>query len=358
MPSSIKPRLPPAPLESAIQSITESSIESHWVPICKDPELLAGRDATNPVAYHRTATHEAQKLRDLGLVPLGDEEDGERSFLQSFWWEPRFGADKTPVKSWNIVGMLPGNRLEDAGPRRVMTVVGHLDNLSAAEKHDYWVREGRSLTNYEGANDNAASVAAVQDIIRAVKGAGGLNSDLMVLITSAEEEGLKGSEAFAKAPPIPLDRISAVLNTEMLGFDECMVYGGANRQEARNNPLLARTLDVARENGYRVIDGLENEGSEGWWGRSDHLHFAKAGVPSVMLLGKPPNGQYHTEEDRIENADPARIRDGARLMLRTLESLDSDPRAQERTASLRPTVAGNFPGRVWSGNERPPGIVG
>ena len=46
---------------------------------------------------------------------------------------------------------------------------------------------------------------------------------------NSEERGLLGSWAFVERPPVPLDRIVAVLNMDMVGRDEEVPEGGGPR---------------------------------------------------------------------------------------------------------------------------------
>src|SRR5262249_27496613 len=151
---------------------------------------------------------------EAGAEPFGDTKDGERSYLQAFQWQTRYG-DRRPSHSWNVVARMPGHG--DPAQRKTVMITAHLDNLSADEKADYLRREGRDLSYYEGANDNTAAVAALLEVARAVRAAGGSYHDIVFMVPSAEEEGLKGTEAFMKSGLIPPEQIGAVVNLEMIG---------------------------------------------------------------------------------------------------------------------------------------------
>jgi Zn-dependent M28 family amino/carboxypeptidase len=51
-------------------------------------------------------------------------------------------------------------------------------------------------------------------VARALKEAGPTNRDIIILVPSAEEDGLKGTEAFIKAPPVPLEQLEGALEQQ------------------------------------------------------------------------------------------------------------------------------------------------
>src|SRR6185295_3449600 len=82
------------------------------------------------------------------------------------------------------------------------------------------------------------------------------------------------------------------------------VLGGDSAQTAGKNRLYRRALGLAvRGKVARVIPGLDRtDRSEGWFRRSDHFPFARAGLDTVLYLGQP--GAYHHLEDDFDHLDP------------------------------------------------------
>jgi Zn-dependent M28 family amino/carboxypeptidase len=134
---------------------------------------------------------------------------------------------------------------------------------------------------------------------------------------NSEERGLLGSWAFVERPPVPLDRVVAMLNMDMIGRDEEVPEGGGPRfsglpvQTAESNRgafnLLgwsrsASLTDVIeranRPIGLRIKKMLDNNVSN-LLRRSDQWPFLQFGVPAVFFhTGLHPD--YHTAEDRPE----------------------------------------------------------
>ncbi|MFX8425972.1 M20/M25/M40 family metallo-hydrolase, partial [Acinetobacter baumannii] len=69
-----------------------------------------------------------------------------------------------------------------------------------------------------GAVDNASGLAVITEVARALSLGRQLDRDVYVLATTGEELGLLGAKAFAENPPVPLDRIVAVLNVDSTGI--------------------------------------------------------------------------------------------------------------------------------------------
>lgn len=331
--------------EAAVGGVTEKDLLKDLQILCKDPSMSV-REAASP-DYVKAAGFVADELKKAGVKPLGDKKNGEASYFQAFRWDDRF-APGTIAKSSNVVGVLPGKGKE---PREAVLVIAHLDNLSRAEKDWYARNEGRQLRRYEGANDNTASVAALLEVARGLQAAGGNQRDVIFLVPSAEEDGLKGTEAFVKAPPVPLDRIVGAVNLEMIGRNatsELLLYGGATTVEAKKNPLYARAERIANASGTAVKAGPDNDDGQGWYERSDHLVTQNAGIPSIMFHGRTTEGNYHTDDDTVENLNMEKVRVVGQQVLRVVRDLANDERPAERRGPAKPTV-NPFPGRVWPG---------
>jgi Zn-dependent M28 family amino/carboxypeptidase len=96
---------------------------------------------------------------------------------------------------------------------------------------------------------------------------------------AAEEQGLLGSQWLAAHPPVPDDRIAAVLNLDALkplGRARDVFQEGLGKSS-----LDAVVAEVAGFQG-RVVKG-DPFPERGSFYRSDHFSFAKAGVPAISF---------------------------------------------------------------------------
>jgi hypothetical protein len=288
------------------------------------------RDPTEPgeaSGYARMSRWAARRLQSRGVLPAGDGRSGLARYFQAFEWDQRYAPGR--ARSRNVVGIRHG----DGSTSEAILVVAHLDGLSAAQKRSYQRADGRPLDGYQAANDNASAVASllyVSDVLDRLERQRGapLKRDVVFLISSGEEEGLKGAEAFARfSHQFGDKRFIGVVNFEMVGQGDrnaVAVLGGEREPVARRNPLYRRALGLrVRGNVARVLPGLRRaDRAEGWFRRSDHFPFARAGLDTILYVGQP--GAYHHLEDDFDHLDPdtnlAVARHAVRLIVDTAEN--------------------------------------
>lgn len=192
--------------------------------------------------------------------------------------------------SVNIVAKAPGT---DAQLRNEYVL------FSTHQDHD-GVREavaGDSIWN--GADDNATGCAALLAIMRAFKQQPARRSALFVY-HGAEERGLLGSRYYSAHPTVPQQGIVAVLNAEMMGRnapDSAALLGSTPPH--LNSSDLVKTALAANQQGPRFKLDTEWDKAthpEGWYFRSDHLPYARLGIPAVMYTSWL-HPDYHTPKD-------------------------------------------------------------
>lgn len=175
-------------------------------------------------------------------------------------------AEKT---SRNVIGLLPGSET----PEEAVVYMAHWDHLGT--------HEGETGDNiYNGAVDNATGVAGILEIAEAMRKAPNPpKRSVLFLAVTLEESGLLGSKYYVAHPVIPLDRTVAVINLDALSpvgkaRDITVVGKGSSELEDLVKPVLDKQ--------QRVIAGEANTAA-GYYFRSDHFNFAKAGVPALYL---------------------------------------------------------------------------
>lgn len=169
----------------------------------------------------------------------------------------------------NVVAKLAGVRDDEA-----IVFSSHYDHMGRRETTD------GTDGIWNGARDNASGVAALLELARVFATARERpGRTVYFLAPTAEERGLLGSEYFAQQSPFPIDRIAANLNVDSMnvyGSSSSFVMLGADRTDAW--PLVER---VARRQGR--APGADEHPERGYFFRSDHFPFAKAGVPAFSL---------------------------------------------------------------------------
>jgi Zn-dependent M28 family amino/carboxypeptidase len=178
------------------------------------------------------------------------------------------------VEAPNVVAILPGSdpKLRD----EYVVFTAHWDHFGVGAP------DKNGDTIYNGALDNATGVASVLEIARVLSGlpaAQRPRRSFLFLITTAEEQGLIGSEWYTLHPAVPLNKTAADINLDsmnILGPTNDFVALGAERSS-----LQAVVEQIARERGLRISPDPRPE--QGSFYRSDHFPFAKVGVPSISL---------------------------------------------------------------------------
>jgi len=178
-------------------------------------------------------------------------------------------ADRREFPSQNLVGMIPGS-VPGSG---AVLLLGHWDHLGECAPPEAVDR----ICN--GAADNASGIAMMLELARRLKAGPPLGRDVYVLATSAEEAGLLGARAFAKAPPLPLSGIVAAFNFDMMAVAPAgSPLGFIGR--GQNPALDAAILDVMARNGRAVGD---QSLADSFLQRQDGWALLQAGVPTVLL---------------------------------------------------------------------------
>jgi Zn-dependent M28 family amino/carboxypeptidase len=208
-------------------------------------------------------------------------------------------------RSPNLVGLMPGKDRPD----EYVIYMAHWDHLGVADS-------GEGDRIYNGAVDNATGVAGILSIARAFREMlPGASRSVLFIAVTAEESGLLGSEYYVEHPVAPLETTAAVINIDALtplgrSKDiEVIGYGASGLEdmlaEAAKSQKRALAPDQRPEAGYFY--------------RSDHFNFAKAGVPSLyiksgILLRDEPEGtgkarldayqanRYHKPGDEYEDS--------------------------------------------------------
>jgi Zn-dependent M28 family amino/carboxypeptidase len=178
----------------------------------------------------------------------------------------------TRVQTANILGLIPGSdpELRD----EVVIYTAHHDHLGVGTPNE----DGDVI--YNGAMDNAAGVAQVMAIARAIKALPEApRRSVLVNLVGAEEQGLLGSEFYAANPTFAPGRIAANLN-----YDGGNIWG--HTHDVTFIGLGKSTIDeiatlIAEEQG-RVVKA-DQFADKGYFYRSDQFSFAKIGVPAMYL---------------------------------------------------------------------------
>lgn len=181
------------------------------------------------------------------------------------------------AQSQNVLGLVRGSER----PQEVIVFTAHWDHL------------GRTFNAkddgiFNGAIDNATGLATLLETAEAIARGATPQRSVLFLAVTLEESGLLGSRYYVENPVYPLRDTVAVINVDamqIIGPTRDVVVIGYGHSELE---------DILRDHAAaqgRIVVG-EPTPEKGFYYRSDHFNFARAGVPALY----PKNGIDHVEK--------------------------------------------------------------
>ena len=267
-----------------------------------------------------TALLEGEALSGSAALRLGDQADPPASFQLKKAATVRVSSSAPTIyRPYNVVAILDGSdpKLKD----EVVTVFAHLDGAVGS-------REIAGDRLYNSADDNASGSAAILAIAEQMAAAPRPKRTVVFVWDSGEEQGLWGTRRFVHAPPVPLDRIVAHFNVDMIGASRRPDSADATSSlvTERNEVFLIgpRTLSTqAMVMLDRVNDGYlklrfnrqyDTPDSEFFYPRTDAGPFLERGILTVGFT-TGIHGRYHLPADEARVLDPVQVHAIARTVL-------------------------------------------
>lgn len=179
------------------------------------------------------------------------------------------------VNSNNVVGIWDGSdgKLKDQN----VIYTAHWDHLGVGETNP----SGDNI--YNGALDNAsgcASILAIAEAMTKLPKKEQPKRSQVFLFTTAEEQGLLGAEWYAKHPIFPLEKTAANINHDGANlFGLVTDYGALGAERSDETWKIVNEILKERNMTFSPDDQPE----QGFFFRSDHFPFAKAGIPALSV---------------------------------------------------------------------------
>jgi Zn-dependent M28 family amino/carboxypeptidase len=270
-----------------------------------------------------TALLDGEALDGRAALRLGEPAEFPKSFqLKKTATVQIPVVARTVYRPFNIVAILEGRDPE--AEREAVTVAAHLDGAVGSSSTD-----GDAV--YNSADDNASGSAALLSIAEQMMAAPRPRRSIVFIWDSGEEQGLWGTRRFVHAPPVPLARIVAHFNVDMIGasrragsadaassgvteLNEVFLIG-PRVLSARADSLLSSVNDAYLKLGLnRDHDRWE---SEFFYPRTDAGPFLERGILTIgFTTGMHP--RYHRPADEARHLDPAQVHAIARTVFASL----------------------------------------
>ncbi|HWB80370.1 MAG TPA: M20/M25/M40 family metallo-hydrolase [Nannocystaceae bacterium] len=195
----------------------------------------------------------------------------------------------------NVLAWIPGTER----PHEIVLVGAHYDHIGTAA-NGLFCRDAEGDTLCNGADDNGSGTAMVLAIARALTTSGAKPQRSIVFAHfAAEELGLHGSKALAKAlpaaPPFAGGELVAMINFDMVGRlgDDGLSIGGVGSSDG-----WMPVLDRIGTKGVPIV--YERTVSS----RSDQAPFYEQEVP-VLFFFTGLHDDYHRPNDELEKINQA-----------------------------------------------------
>jgi Zn-dependent M28 family amino/carboxypeptidase len=173
-------------------------------------------------------------------------------------------------ESRNVMALLRGSERPD----EVIVYMGHWDHLGMNPE-----LEGNQI--YNGAVDNATGIAGILEIAERFVTEQPPQRSILFMAVTLEESGLLGSKYYTANPVYPLANTVGAINMDALspiGRTRDFVVTGMG-----NSELEDVLRPIAERQGRTLVP--ESAPEKGFYYRSDHFNFAKAGVPALYAKG-------------------------------------------------------------------------
>jgi len=224
--------------------------------------------------------------------------------------------------TWNAIGVLRGT---DPGGEAIM-LSAHLDHLGVNE-----ALTGDKIFN--GADDDASGSVAVLEMARVLAAGRKPRRTIYFICFGSEERGGYGARYFIANSPVPLEKIVADFNFEMLGRPDAKVAPGTLWLTGYERSTLGPEL--VRQGAALVADPHPEQN---FFQRSDNYTLAVRGVVAHTVSSFGLHTDYHRPTDDISKIDFA-------FMTRSINSLVK-PIQWLANTTFRPTwLPGQAPAR-------------
>lgn len=186
---------------------------------------------------------------------------------------------------------------------------------------------------YNAADDNASGTAALLAMAEALMRAPRPKRSLLFIWDAGEERGLLGSYHFTVKPVVPLDKIVAHFNIDMIGRTRQGVATPANEDLAGPDEVFVvgpRSLSTSLS---ELVDGVnqsylnlklnhryDNVNNQFFFPRSDHVPYLQQGIP-ILSWFTGLHEDYHRPSDSPDKIDYLKMERITRTLLVTAWSL-------------------------------------
>jgi hypothetical protein len=222
----------------------------------------------------------------------------------------------------NVVGIIEGSdaRLKDT----YVAFGAHYDHVGYSEGELKQTESGLQLLGgrgritagqaadriWNGADDDGSGTVAIMAVAKAFATGPKPKRSLIFVWHTGEEKGLWGSRYFADLPTVPIDKIAAQVNIDMIGRNRDNKATEANTVYCVGSDRIStefHNLTVDANNALTKPLNLDYEMNdpsdpEQIYYRSDHYSYAVKGIP-IIFLTTALHPDYHANTDNPDKIE-------------------------------------------------------
>jgi Zn-dependent M28 family amino/carboxypeptidase len=219
------------------------------------------------------------------------------------------------LSSSNVLGYVEGSDKKDEW----LIVTSHYDHEG--------IKNGKI---YYGADDDGSGTVGVMEMAEAfakAKAEGkGPRRNVLFMTVSGEEKGLWGSEYYSEHPTVPMEKVTADLNIDMIGrtdtertSGDTLNYVYVVGDDKLSTELKPISEGVNKKYTKLMLDYKFNDPKDPnrIYYRSDHYNFARKGVPIIFYYDGMLKADYHQPTDTPDKINYPLLAKRAQLVFHT-----------------------------------------
>ncbi len=260
--------------------------------------------------------------------------DGENPHVEGVFALPdvkvkiRTGLEHVKKPDRNVLALLP-----PVGTDEYVVVGAHYDHLGLGATGSSLARSGEESKIHPGADDNASGTAAVMEMAAnlAAQSAPAFRRGVIFALWSGEEIGIIGSSSFVEKPPVPLEKIVAYVNFDMVGR---LKENKLSVQAVGSSKVWRRLLEKRN-----VAAGFQLVMGEDPYLPTDVTSFYPKRIP-VLNFFTGAHEDYHRPTDTAEKIDYAGTERIAKFATQIVTDVATAPERPDFSRVERKTEAG------------------
>jgi hypothetical protein len=244
----------------------------------------------------------------------------------------RAELERKQLHGRNVCAMLAATGRDTVD--EVVVVGAHHDHLGYGQWGSLERSPDKRKKIHNGADDNASGTSGLLEATEYLASRQGeLRRSILFITFTGEERGLVGSAYWCDHPTVPLEKIVAMVNMDMIGrLDGRKLFIGGVKTSPSFRPILKNLTEEL------AVDATFGDGG---MAPSDNTSFYKKGLP-VLFFFTGLHPEYHRPSDDWKTLDMDGMEKVARLAAWTAERVANLP---ERPAFTKADRGGAGPPR-------------